>query len=141
MSADAADLARMKREALVARSRMNSTLGAVKQRLAPSTLAEQAREKMRLTTSAVTQKASAAVRSRPNTVAAVAAAAGLILFRKPVGRLLKALVGRDARQRRRTRRMEKRAATEAARAGSELPPSDLIPPPDTDPAAASFKKE
>jgi hypothetical protein len=120
-----------------AKARLQSTASALKQRLSPSNLAHQARDKVRETTSAVAARATDAVKSRPTTTKAVAGVAALFLFRKTLGRIGRAMWGRDARQRRAVRRTEKRAQKEAERTGSQLPPNQLVPPPPEAPRPAA----
>ena len=91
---DAADIEQARRNAAAARARVQSTMGALKQRLNPRNIAADAREKVRETTGAISQKASGAVRKRPAATTAAAGIAALVLFRKPVGKLAKLLFRR-----------------------------------------------
>ena len=93
-SASASDIEQAKRNAAVARARVQTTVGALKQRLSPSSLAAEAKDKVRETTSAIGTKASSAVRKRPVTMSAVAGATALVLFRKPLRKLGKLLFRR-----------------------------------------------
>ena len=91
---DAADIEQARRNAAAARARVQSTVGALKQRLNPRNIAADAREKVRETTGAISQKATGAVRKRPAATSAAAGIAALVLFRKPVGKLAKFLFRR-----------------------------------------------
>lgn len=83
----AADIEQAKRNAAIARARVQTTVGALKQRLSPRTIAAEARTKVRTTTGAIGGKASEAARQRPVATGAAAGLAALIVFRKPVKRL------------------------------------------------------
>lgn len=93
-SPDAADIEQAKINAAVARNRVQTTVGALKQRLNPRNIAADAKEKVRETTGAITGKASDAARRRPVAVSAAAGVGTLVLFRKPLKRLAKRLFGR-----------------------------------------------
>ena len=84
---DAADIEQARRNAAAARARVQSTLGALKQRLNPRTIAADARDKVR----EKTQMATGAVRRRPAATTAAATVAALVVFRKPVGKLARLL--------------------------------------------------
>lgn len=87
MSAAAIEQAR--READVARARVLTSVGALQQRLAPSTIIAGAKQRVRNTSAAISSKASDAVRQRPVTAGAIAGAVALALFRKPLARLFR----------------------------------------------------
>jgi hypothetical protein len=103
---DVLEIEQAKRNAAVAKDRVQTTANALKQRLAPKALAADAAETVREKTGAVGD----AARKRPAAAGAAAGVAALILFRKPVGRLLRLVVSRKAREQRRER---KEAAQEA----------------------------
>ena len=131
---DVVEIEQAKRNAAVAKARAQTTANALKQRLSPKTLAADAKETVRERTGAVGD----AARQRPGAVGAAAGVAALILFRKPVGRLLRLAVSSKARQERRdrkdaaqeakwekkaakiARKEEKRTAKEERRAEKEL---------------------
>lgn len=87
---DAQDIERAKRNAELARARVDTTVGALKERLNPRHLAEEAKDRVREKTGEISD----AAHRRPVTTGAVAGAATLLLFRKPVGRLAKKLFKR-----------------------------------------------
>ena len=95
---DARDIEQAKRNASRAKARMQSTVGALKQRLSPRNIVADAKGKVREKTGAVTQRASGAVRKRPAATTTAAGVAALVLFRKPVGKLIKRLFRRKPRQ-------------------------------------------
>lgn len=84
---EADDIEQAKRNAAVARARVQTTVGALKQRLNPRNIAAEAKEKVRERTGAITGKASDAVQRRPVATSAAAGIAALIFFRKPVKKL------------------------------------------------------
>jgi hypothetical protein len=142
-SPDVIEIEQAKRNATVARSRVQSTAGALKQRLNPRNLAADAVESVKGKTAAVGDKATAA-----------AAIAALIVFRKPVKKLGRRLFGRTDKAERRARKEAKRASKrEAKSAKAELragtapeaaasPPDDLIPhAAATEASAAPAKQE
>lgn len=94
----ARDIEQAKRNAAVARARVQSTVGALKQRLSPSNIAADAKARVKETTGAITEKASGAVRERPVTASAAAGAAALFLFRKPMKKLARRLFRRRKRE-------------------------------------------
>lgn len=113
---DVVEIEQAKRNAAVAKARVQTTANALKQRLSPKTLAADAAETVRERTGAVGD----AARQRPAAVGAAAGVATLILFRKPVGRLLRLAFSSKARAARRDRKeaaqhakWEKKAAKEA----------------------------
>jgi hypothetical protein len=126
--AGASDIEQAKRNAARARARMQTTVGALKQRLNPRTIAADAKERVRETTGAIGERASGVVKQRPAATSAAAGVATLIVFRKPVGRLVKRLFGHEARQKRASRKATKHAEQTAIAANSAgLPPDELIP--------------
>jgi hypothetical protein len=128
-SPTASDIEQAKRNTAVARARVQTTAGALKQRLNPKALAADAAQTVRSKTGAVGDKAS----KRPAATAAVAGAAALFLFRKPVGKVLRRMFSRRARlerheykyrlqadrDRRRAEKEARRAEKEARRAEKE----------------------
>jgi hypothetical protein len=153
-SPDVIEIEQAKRNATVARSRVQSTAGALKQRLNPRNLAADAVESVKGKTAAVGDKASEAARRRPGAATAAAAIAALIVFRKPVKKLGRRLFGRTDKAERRARKEAKRASKrEAKSAKAELragtapeaaasPPDDLIPhAAATEASAAPAKQE
>lgn len=125
----AADIEQAKRNAALARARMQTTLGALKHRASPKVIAADAAQSVKAKAAALGDTA----RQRPTIAGAAVGAAVLLLFRKPVGRALKRLVSRRARLERReyqerlrtdrdrrraekdVRRAEKQARRDAAR--------------------------
>jgi ElaB/YqjD/DUF883 family membrane-anchored ribosome-binding protein len=67
-----------------AKDRLSSTFGTVKQRLSPRTLVHDTVDQLKQKAVDTTQASVDAVKSRPSTAIGVAAAAVLILFRKPI---------------------------------------------------------
>jgi hypothetical protein len=137
-SPSASEIEQAKRNTAVARARVQTSVGALKERLHPKALAADAAETVRAKTSAVGDRA----RQRPVAAGAVAGVAALILFRKPLGKVLRRLFSRSDRLARRqqkealqadrerrraekeARRAEKRARREAAKQRDEAPPKD-----------------
>jgi len=103
---DVLEIEQAKRNAAVAKARAQTTANALKQRLSPKTLAADAKETVLEKTGAVGD----AARKRPGAVGAAAGVATLILFRKPVGRLLRLVVSSKAREARRERKEEAQRA-------------------------------
>jgi len=147
---DDADIEQAKRNAAAAKARMQTTVGALKQRLNPKTIAADAVENVKEKTGAIGERASDVARRRPVATGAAAGLAALIVFRKPVGKLVRRLFGRKAKEERRGRKdarrtdLEVRRAEKAARRDAKLrarearqqergveaaaqPPDDLIP--------------
>jgi ElaB/YqjD/DUF883 family membrane-anchored ribosome-binding protein len=86
MSADRIEQAR--RHAEWARGRLDSTLGALQQRLHPKTLATEAWDGVRERGNDLADGALQAVRERPAAVSAAVGAFALFLARRPIGRAL-----------------------------------------------------
>lgn len=131
---DVVEIEQAKRNAAVAKARVQTTAGALKERLSPGNLAASAKERVREKTDAI----GTAAQRRPVATGAAAGVATLIVFRKPVTRLVKRLFGRSDRrpereERKRLKREAKaakrngRAAEQAAENGVAAPPDDLIP--------------
>jgi len=144
---DVIEIEQAKRNAAVAKARVQSTAGALKQRLHPRTLAADAADTVKVKTGAIGEQA----RRRPGAAAAVAGAATLIVLRKPLVKLARRLFSRTAKDERRARkeaaRLDKaerriakqrrreakrgqrngRAAAERAPENQAAPPTDLIP--------------
>jgi len=109
---DVVEIEQAKRNAAVAKARMQTTVGALKQRLNPRTIAADAVENVK----EKTNRAGDMARARPGAASAVASVAALILFRKPVGKLAKRLFSRTAREERRNRKDAKRIELDLRRA-------------------------
>jgi hypothetical protein len=135
-SPDVIEIEQAKRNATIARSRVQSTAGALKQRLNPRNLAADAVESVKGKTAAVGEQASEAARKRPGVAKAAAAVAALIIFRKPVKKLGRRLFSRTDKAERRARKEAKRAlkrdrkAAKAARRFDSIPESAAASPPD-----------
>jgi hypothetical protein len=142
-SPDVVEIEQAKRNAAVARSRVQSTAGALKQRLNPRNLAADAVETVKGKTAAVGDKASDAARKRPGAATAAAAVAALIVFRKPVKKLARRLFSSTDKAERRERKEAKRAlkrqakAAKAARRSDASPEEAASPPDDLIPHAAA----
>ncbi len=140
---DVADIEQAKRNAATARARVQTSVGALKQRLSPGNLASQAKDKVRETTSAIGDKATGAVQKRPIAASAVGGALVLILFRRPIGKLGKLLFRRDRKSSERNREPDPRKSEATIRAGD--PPRPSITPrierAVTQANAAALKKE
>lgn len=95
---NAADIEQAKRHAALAKARVETTVSALKQRVSPSNLAAEAKGKVKAKTNAIGGKASGAMRKRPAATSVVAGIAALIVLRKPLGKLRKALFGRKPKQ-------------------------------------------
>lgn len=100
---DAADIEQAKRNATVAKARVQTTVGALKQRLNPKTIAADAVENVKGKTGAVGEVA----RKRPAAASAAAGVAALILLRKPLGKIARRLFSRKAKEERQRRKEEK----------------------------------
>ncbi|MBA2936215.1 DUF3618 domain-containing protein [Sphingomonas sp. CGMCC 1.13654] len=70
-----------------ARGRLMATIEQIQQRIAPSTLMDEAIEQVKTRSTELAQSAGKVVRDRPATVAATAAGIGLLLAAKPLSRL------------------------------------------------------
>ena len=70
-----------------ARGRLMATIEQIQQRIAPSSLMDEAIEQVKTRSSELAQSAGQVVRERPATVAATAAGIGLLLAAKPLSRL------------------------------------------------------
>ena len=95
---DVVDIERAKREAVRAKARVQSTADALKQRVSPSNLAAEAKGKVKAKTEAIGGKATGVMRKRPAATSVAAGIAALIILRKPLGKLRKALFGRKAKE-------------------------------------------
>ncbi len=84
---------RAKREAEVARRRLETTVGALQQRLHPKTLATEAWDGVREKGSDLTDNALQVVKQRPATVSAALAVFTLFLARRPIGRAVGRMFG------------------------------------------------
>ena len=142
-SPDVAEIEQAKRNAAVAKERVQSTAGALKQRLNPKNLAADAVETVKGKTAAVGDRASDVARQRPGAVSAAAGVATLIIFRKPLKKLARRLFSRTDKAERRERKEAKRAAkrdakaAKASRRGHEIPEAAAVPPEDLIPHAAA----
>jgi|GEM_PF-3846294 len=142
----AAEIEQAKRNAAVARERVQGTAGALKQRLNPKNLAADAVESVKGKTAAVGDRASDVARRRPAAFTAAAGLATLIVFRKPVKKLTRRLFSRGDAAERRERKEAKRAAKRQAKAAKaarsngrdhEYPEAAATPPDDLIPHAAA----
>lgn len=93
MTADA--LQKAKRDAIDARRRLDSTLGALQYRLHPSTLASDAWGGVREKSGALADNAVRVARERPVEVTAGVAAAALFVARKPLWRAVSRWLSRE----------------------------------------------
>jgi hypothetical protein len=84
----APEIEQAKREAELARHRLETTVGALQQRLHPKTLATDAWEGAKEKGSDLTDSAMGVVRERPAAVSAALAAFALFLARRPIGRVV-----------------------------------------------------
>lgn len=91
---DAADIEQAKRNASVARARVQTTVGALKERLNPRNIANDAKERVREKTGAITERATTVVQRRPMAASAAAGVATLVILRKPVKKLARRLFRR-----------------------------------------------
>ncbi len=71
-------------DADLAKARLSTTLGAVKQRLHPRAMAQETVEHFKQKAADTAQASVEAVKARPSTAVGIAAAAVLLLFRKPI---------------------------------------------------------
>jgi ElaB/YqjD/DUF883 family membrane-anchored ribosome-binding protein len=85
--ADISDVDVAQSEVDSARGRLMATVEQIQQRIAPSTLMDEALEQVKTRSSELAQSAGKVVRDRPATVAATAAGIGLLLAAKPLSRL------------------------------------------------------
>lgn len=84
-----ADIEQARRNTAVARARMQSTLGALKYRLSPATIAADTKRKVLDTSGAIGARASKVVNQHPVATTGAAGVAALILFRKPIVKIAK----------------------------------------------------
>ena len=120
---DAAEIAQAKRNAMIARARVQTTAGALKERLSPSNLAAEAKEKVRETTSAIGGKASSAVQKRPVAASVAAGIAALVLLRKPIRGIGRFLFRRKKKHEEEPQRDAGPQSEELMRAGEPPKPS------------------
>jgi len=126
MTVEAPDtIVRAKRNAARARSRVDTDVAALKQRLHPRTLAEDAIDNVR----EKKDRAVGAARRRPGITAAAGGAVALIVLRKPLKGLYRLVTRR--------RRKSNGAAPDSVAA----PPDDLIPHAAIPPKTAKAKQE
>ena len=85
--ADISDVDVAQSEVDGARDRLMATVEQIQQRIAPSTLMDEALEQVKTRSSELAQSAGRVVRDRPATVAATAAGIGLLLAAKPLSRV------------------------------------------------------
>ena len=90
-----ADLEQAKRNAMMAKGRLDSTLVAVQQRLRPGNLAGEAWDGVRDKSADIADGAMQAVRKRPAVASAVIGALALFIAREPLKRAVTRLAGRD----------------------------------------------
>lgn len=83
------DLARAETEAAVARHRLLSTMGALKERLTPGALVQEAKGKLKEAGKGVAQSAGTTVRRHPLPAIGVVAAIAAFIARKPLIRLIR----------------------------------------------------
>lgn len=119
-SQSAAEIEQAKRNTAVARARVQTSAGALKQRLSPKALAADAAQTVRAKTGGATQ----AARKRPVAAGAAVGVAALILFRKPVGKLVRRLFNSSDRLARRQRKQALREDRERRRAEKEARKAD-----------------
>ncbi len=91
-----ADLARARYEAIQAKKRLNSTMGALQYRLKPQTIANQAWEGVRDKSTELADDALQAVKERPGAASGVVAAIVIFLARHPLWRAATSIVSRRA---------------------------------------------
>lgn len=129
-----------KRQATVARARIDESLGALQGRLSPRIVAQDAWHTVRETSDRVTDQAIDGARKQPGLAGAAGAAIVLIAFRKPVFRLVGKLFKRRPEDGPRESRRERKARQrlEKAPAPVSTPPDDLIPHASTAPAATTI---
>jgi hypothetical protein len=122
------DIAQAKRNAAVARARIDSDLGALQQRLNPKALAQETWSGVLEKTDTLTDQAVATARRRPGLAAGAAAATLLLVFRKPIAKGVKRLFRRKKKSDDGPARAagNGRAAKGAPQPDS-TPPDDLIP--------------
>lgn len=90
-----ADVEQGKREAVAARQRLDSTLGALQLRLQPANLAGEAWDGVKDKSADLADGAIAAVRKRPAAVSMALGAIALFLAREPIKRAVTRLVSGD----------------------------------------------
>ncbi len=130
---DVVDIEQAKRNAAVARARVQTTVGALKERVSPGNIVAGAKERVREKTDAI----GSAAQRRPVATGAAAGVAALVLFRKPVTRVVKRLFGRsDKSVERKLAKAERKASKRAARGADRSPEAVVAPPDDLIPHAA-----
>ena len=92
---DLAALEQARRNSALAKARVQSTAGALKQRLKPANLAASAVGGMRRKSHAVGDKVAGTMRKRPAASTVAAGIAALVLFRKPLKKLACRLFGKS----------------------------------------------
>lgn len=96
MSAEAlADLEQARRNSARAKARVQSTAGALKERLKPANLAASAVDGVRRKTEVASNKVAGTMRKRPAASTVAATVAALVLFRKPLKKLACRLFGKS----------------------------------------------
>lgn len=78
-----------------ARTKLVDTIAEIKARLAPATLVREAKEKVRDEANALGEKMITTARERPSLAGITAGAVFLLLFRKPIGRLIGRIFSRS----------------------------------------------
>ncbi len=91
---DLAELEQARRNKALAKARVQSTTGALKERLKPANLVASAVGGVRQKTQAASGKVAGTMRKRPAATTVAAGIAALILFRKPLKKLACRLFGK-----------------------------------------------
>lgn len=91
---DLAELEQARRNAALAKARVQGTAGALKQRLKPANLVATAVGGARRKTEAAGERVAGTIRKRPAATTVVAGLAALVLFRKPLKKLACRLFGK-----------------------------------------------
>jgi hypothetical protein len=131
------DIAQAKRNAAVARARIDSDLGALQQRLNPKALAQETWSGVLEKTDTLTDQAVATARRRPGPATGAAAATLLLVFRRPIAKGVKRLFRRKPKSGNGPAKAGNRRAAKGARQPESAPPDDLIPHIPADAAATN----
>lgn len=124
----AADIEQAKREAAAARARVDTTVGALKYKLNPRTIAAGALDNVRGKTDEITDRATEAAHQRPAAAGAAVGAVALFLFRKPVVRTVKWMFRRKPMKDKADRASENRNDTVKAFERTRASPTASIAP-------------
>lgn len=95
-----------------ARGRLMATVEEIQQRIAPSTLMDEALDQVRSRSTELAQSAGRIARERPATVVATAAGIGAVLARRPLARLAARIFGRKQETPAPKRRSSRKPASE-----------------------------